>query len=338
MMQNSFKDLAEFFGSTAMTLKAQGQRVRNLIGESHWQSDGTYKERLLKNAIREIVPSTFKVGDGFLIYRKDKEQNHFDVSRQIDVLVYDDRFVAPVFRDSDFVIILAETALAAIEVKSSWGRDCSQLGDGVTKLQSAHHLFRKAKDNHEPDLFTACIAYTYASDTNFKETNPDQMFKKLARQLKKKFIKGLSEYWNIDSDITPDDLKLIYHHGLITSLCPQMILSLDVQWIITPRTESSVDKNKPTCQCPVVTQVSTSALNEKDEIVNFSLHLFLSTLRNRCIEWLNYHRSVPEFESLRTHLNTLIHNVNYPTISDRISLIHEMNEAHEMFPQVQFLK
>lgn len=141
MAQSSFKDLAEFFGSTAMALKAQGQRVRNLIGERHWQSDGTYKERLLKNAIREIVPSTFKVGDGFLIYRKDKEQERFDISRQIDVLVYDDRFVAPIFRVGDFAIILAETALAAIEVKSSWGDNCSKLGEGIRKLQSAHRLW-----------------------------------------------------------------------------------------------------------------------------------------------------------------------------------------------------
>jgi len=258
MTQNSFKDLEKFFGSTAMALDAQGQRVRNLIGDAHWQSDGTYKERLLKNSIREIVPSTFKVGDGFLIYRKDKEQEHFEVSRQTDVLVYDDRFVAPIFRDGDFAIILAETALAAIEVKSSWGNNCKQLGNGIKAVQSAHKLYQLARKNNNTDLFTACIAYKSIPHSNAHKKNSNIIVNKLIRQIKDQFIKGLSEFWGIGPNVTLDDLGKIKHHKLATSLCPQMILSLDTEWILKPREKNSADRNLRDYTIPVVEKISNS--------------------------------------------------------------------------------
>ncbi len=338
MAKDSFKDLAEFFGSTATALKAQGQRVRNLIGDSHWQSDGTYKERLLKNAIREIVPSTFKVGDGFLIYQKDKEQEHFEVSCQIDVLVYDDRFVAPIFRDGDFAIILAETALAAMEIKSSWGDNCKKLADGIKVLQSAHRLYKLARKFNITDLFTACIAYRSTPHSNAQEKPSDKVAKKIIRQIKNQFIKGLSEFWSIGPNITFEDLRKINHYKLATSLCPQMVLSLDTEWIIVPGEVNSADINKWNYNSPVVRQISTISKNQDGEQVNLSLHLFLSTLRHRCIEWLYYNRSIPEFESMRAHLSNLIFINQYPTIGDPISLIPETEGIHEKFPNVQFLK
>ncbi|MDZ7336772.1 MAG: hypothetical protein ONB32_16605 [candidate division KSB1 bacterium] len=338
MAQSSFRNLAEFFGSTAMALKAQGQRVRNLIGDAHWQSDGTYKERLLKNAIREIVPSTFKVGDGFLIYQKDKKQEHFEVSRQTDVLVYDDRFVAPIFRDGDFAIILAETALAAIEVKSSWGDNFKQLGDGIKALQSAHKLYKLARKANNTDLFTACIAYESIAPSNVQKKLSDKIAEKIIRQIKKQFIKGLSELWSIGPEITLDDLGKIKHYKLATGLCPQMIFSLDTTWMLVPGEVNSVDIKKWDCNLPVVRQISTISQNQNSKEVNLNLHLFLSTLRHRCIEWLYYNRSVPEFESMRAHLSNIIFTDQYPPICHPFSLITEIEKGHEIFPNVRFLK
>jgi len=338
MDQNAFKDLVEFFGSTAQALKVQGQRVRNLIGKAHWQSDGTYKERLLKNAIREIVPSTFKVGDGFLIYQQDKEQEHLEVSRQTDVIVYDDRFVAPIFRDGDFAIILAETALAAIEVKSSWGDNFRQLGIGIKALQSAHKLYKLARKGNNTDLFTACIAYKSIPNFNAQNKLSAKKGDKLIRQINYQFSKGLSEFWGIGPNITLDDLGKIMHHKLATSLCPQMILSLDMDWIVSPGEVNSADINKWNYNFPVVRRYSTISQNQDGEKVNLSLHLFLSTLRHRCIEWLYYNRSVPEFESMRTHLSNIVFSNQYPTIGDPISLIQAIEGVHEIFPNVQFLK
>ena len=335
MARDSFRDLAEFFGSTALSLRTQGQRVRNLIGESHWQSDGTYKERLLKQAIREIIPSAIKVGDGFLIYRKNNEKE-YEVSRQIDVLVYDDRFVAPIFHDGDFVIILAETALAAIEVKSSWGENYAALKDGVRKLQSAHHLYRLARKSFTPNLFTACIAYAYAPKLKTQKLGSVPLLKKFAPHFKKEFIDGLSKYWGIGPNIEINDLERINHQNLVTSLCPQMTLSLDIDWILVPGETNSADLNKWNQRCPIIKQVSTISRNEKDKSINHSLHLFLGTLRHRCIEWLNHNRGIPEFEALKSHLSTFIFSDRYPTISDLYALIPAIEGIDKMFPKVKF--
>lgn len=338
MDQNAFKDLTEFFGSTAKALEAQGQRVRNLIGKAHWQSDGTYKERQLKNAIREIVPSMFKVGDGFLIYQKDKKQENLEVSRQTDVIVYDDRFVAPIFKDGDFAIILAETALAAIEVKSSWGNNFKQLGDGIKTLQSVHKLYKQARKGDDIDLFTACIAYKSMPHSDAAQTISDKIAEKMIRQIKNQFIQGLSEFWGIGPNITLDDLGKIKNYRLATCLCPQMILSLNTDWIVSPGEVNSADINKWNYSFPVIRRLSTISQNQNDEKVNLSLHLFLSTLRHRCIEWLYYKRSVPEFESMRTHLSNIFFGKQYPLLGDPISLIPEMEGMHEIFPNVQILK
>lgn len=116
-----------------------------------------------------------------------------------------------------------------------------------------------------------------------------------------------------------------------------MVLSLNTEWILAPGEANSADINKWNYSCPVVRQVSTTSQNENGKSVNLSLHLFLGTLRHRCMEWLIQNRSVPEFESIRTHLSALIFSDKYPTTSDLVALIPAMEGSHEMFPKVLFM-
>lgn len=329
-MQNSYRDLAEFFGSTAMTLKAQGQRVRNLIGEKHWQSDGSYKERLLKKAIREVVPSTLKVGDGFLIYRKDKEQENFEISRQIDILVYDDRYVAPIFRDDDFVVILAETALATIEVKSNWGKGYSKLAEELEKIQIAHNLYRLAQNDGESLLFTACIAFSTP------QTHSSKMLQIFVRTLKESFITGLEKYRQIGPTLNLTDLNRI-DFRIVRQLCPEMIVSLDLEWLLTPGIVDSIDSSKLYHHvCPVVRQVSTVTNNKLENSVNLSLHLFLGTLRQRCLAWLNQDRISPASGTLGDRLRSFLYLTKYDRMGKPAALIPELEGIREIFPEASF--
>lgn len=329
-MKSSYRDLANFFGSTATTLKAQGQRVRNLIGEKHWQSDGSYKERLLKKAIREVVPSTLRIGDGFLIYRKDREQEDFEISRQIDILVYDDRYVAPIFRDDDFVVILAETALATIEVKSNWGKDFSKLAEELEKIQIAHNLYRLARNDGEPLLFTACIAFSTPQPQSSKT------LQRFVRKLKESFINGLEKYRHIGPKINIADLNRIDFH-IVRQLCPEMIVSLDLEWILTPGIVNPINSsNLYQHVCPVVTQVSTVTNNKLEESVNLSLHLFLGTLRHRCLDWLNQGRIAPTSGSLGGHLSSLLSLTNYEQMAMPVALIPELEGIRDIFPEANF--
>jgi len=76
----------------------------------HWQTDGEWKEGVLRHTLRRNLPSTVSVGRGFVISREHE-------SRQIDVLIHDGR--SPVlFRDGDLVFITPDAVLGIVEVKS----------------------------------------------------------------------------------------------------------------------------------------------------------------------------------------------------------------------------
>jgi len=340
MSKSPFKDLTAYFGSTASTLQAQGQRVRNLIGNHHWQSDGTYKERLIKNAIREIVPSSLKVGDGFLVYKKGRNEDGFEASRQMDVIVYDDRYVAPLFRDGEFVVILAETAISTIEVKSNWGNNYCQVGDGVQKIQSAHQLYRKAKNKahtrRAPDLFTACIAFGSEPNSTDKMQDVGLTFQKMAKTIRQNFLHALFQQDDIEPELQLRDLDIIKHRYLVNSLCPHMILSLEEDWIITPGEIGSADLNEWDHKCPVINQKSAAAEDRNGEKINLSLHLFLATLRSRCIEWLNQYKQSPD-KSTHRHLLSFLHEESYQNLNDPIALIPYINGAEDIFPEAKFI-
>jgi hypothetical protein len=117
-----------------------------------------------------------------------------------------------------------------------------------------------------------------------------------------------------------------------------MILSLDTEWVLIPSTTRSSDSNKfNDYQCPVIKQVSAVTQNSNGGSVNLSLHLFLSTLRHRCIERLNHSRGIPEFESLRTHLSNFVFSDKYPSIGKPIPLIPELDGMREMFSNLDFV-
>ena len=59
-------DYLEYQRSVALEFQAYKNRVRNMIGNHHWGEDGRYKEVLLMNYLRRILPNTVSVGTGFV--------------------------------------------------------------------------------------------------------------------------------------------------------------------------------------------------------------------------------------------------------------------------------
>lgn len=106
------QDFKEFYGSLSRELMAVKDRVRSLIGDANWGEDGRYREAVLKNVISRFLPKNYSIGTGFVI------NNKKEITKQIDLIIYDDS--SPVlFSEGDFVIVLANTVKAIIEVKSS---------------------------------------------------------------------------------------------------------------------------------------------------------------------------------------------------------------------------
>lgn len=107
------RSLEALLSSWSDELTARINRVRSLIGDAHWLTDGMHKERLLASFISGRLPSSVSAGHGFLV------DPTLDLcSREIDVLVRDCLQSAPFLDESGITICHPKAVLAYIEVKS----------------------------------------------------------------------------------------------------------------------------------------------------------------------------------------------------------------------------
>lgn len=125
-------DLTGYAALFGESLSSKVDLLGRLIGGAHYPSLGQYKERLLADAIRGFLPRTVEVGTGFVMFphadtnppggtefHDPLNQSTYSISRQCDVLVYDNVRYPTIFRDGDFVVIRPEAVRAVIEVKGS---------------------------------------------------------------------------------------------------------------------------------------------------------------------------------------------------------------------------
>jgi hypothetical protein len=73
-------DLPAYFESISAELQAIQNRVRLLIHDAHWPTDGELKESVLRSVLRRSASQTVTVGRGFVV-------EHEWCSTQIDVLL-----------------------------------------------------------------------------------------------------------------------------------------------------------------------------------------------------------------------------------------------------------
>lgn len=95
-------------GSEFISLR---NRVRNLMRDPHWLTDGEWKESVLRTMLRKHMPAGVVVGRGFIFTPE-------ECSNQIDVLIY--KSSSPIiFRDGDLVFVTPDAVIGIIEVKSA---------------------------------------------------------------------------------------------------------------------------------------------------------------------------------------------------------------------------
>lgn len=146
-------DAKKFQESITKELDTVKDRVRNLIGSSHWGEEGRYKEAILRNVIRRFLPANLSLGTGFVIR---KDNNRTQISNQIDIIVYDNS-IPVLFSEGDFVITTYKNVKAIIEVK--------------TKITNSnlHETIEKAKENGKligKETFNGIFSYEYDDDIN----------------------------------------------------------------------------------------------------------------------------------------------------------------------------
>lgn len=148
------RNLIAFHESIAGEFEITKDRVRDLIGSTHWQSDGQHKEAIVRRMLRSHIADSYRVGTGFVAYPEfdNPEQNDDrDTSRQIDVLITKSSRPT-LFRDGEFVIVTPDAVCAVIEVKTS--RDATQIAEDLVKLvEEKDRLHRSSNTQCKVGLF-----------------------------------------------------------------------------------------------------------------------------------------------------------------------------------------
>lgn len=126
-------DLQGYHQSIASELRSINRRIRQLIGDAHWLTDGEYKEAILRRVLRSHVPEVMRVGTGFVCYPRGQ------TSKQLDILLTDTR-KPTLFKDEGLVIVTADAVRAVIEVKTRLNTTTlraalSKLGEDVARIR-----------------------------------------------------------------------------------------------------------------------------------------------------------------------------------------------------------
>ena len=138
----------EFQKSITKELDTIKDRVRNLIGSSHWGEEGRYKEAILKNVIRRFLPTNLSIGTGFVIRKNNDEPQ---VSKQIDIIIYDNT-IPVLFSEGDFVITTYKNVRGIVEVKTK------------IRIGELQEIIQKAKENGEligKNIFNGIFSYEF---------------------------------------------------------------------------------------------------------------------------------------------------------------------------------
>jgi hypothetical protein len=146
-------NITDYYRSLAAELRSLKNRVRNYIEDSHWQTDGEWKESVLRSVLFRNMPETAKIGRGFVV------SQHYSTS-QIDVLLY--RHDSPVFfREGDLVFVPPEGVLGVLEVKTNV--DATATEEALSKLA----LMRsKIESNVNDGILFGLFAYDVSGTPN----------------------------------------------------------------------------------------------------------------------------------------------------------------------------
>lgn len=158
------QNIKEFHKSITSEILSVKDRVRNLIGDAHWYSDGAYKESVLREVLRRYLPEKYNIGQGFIVYDDGTS------SKQIDILITDKNY-PHLFKDGDFYIVTRDAARAIIEVKTKI--DKAILNSATEKLFID---IEKINQNKQlKNIWAGIFAYEKDRGFNISESNLDSL-------------------------------------------------------------------------------------------------------------------------------------------------------------------
>lgn len=96
----------DYLATFSDELITKSRRIDHLIG--HSGTVGNYREELLRALLSKMIPSQYEISTGFID----------GCPRQLDIIIWDKHNYAPLFRESNVVVVPRSSVRAVIEVKT----------------------------------------------------------------------------------------------------------------------------------------------------------------------------------------------------------------------------
>ncbi|GEP52272.1 hypothetical protein FNO01nite_29440 [Flavobacterium noncentrifugens] len=150
----------------------------------HAQEFGVYRERVLSEIIKSVIPESIQVKDGFVITSKNK------LSTQCDIILYDSENT-PVINDGVLRFFPIESVLAICEVKSII-RTKAELKEILQKLAAQkkldHDVISLRKEGEMITTFLVCKKIDFDFQTDFSD-----LYEGIENELRHNFILSLED-------------------------------------------------------------------------------------------------------------------------------------------------
>jgi|WetSurMetagenome_2_1015567.scaffolds.fasta_scaffold22417_3 hypothetical protein len=148
--------------------KIKKDYIFNFLGNKQNLSSGLYRESLLREFLREVLPTGISIDSGF-IYGFEEIDN----SNQIDIIIWDSMKNSCIYRTENFVIVPPESVISIISVKSNLNNN--ELEDALINISSVIDLDVVYRDKNiilekGKEYFPPITKYiiSYSGPTNYK--------------------------------------------------------------------------------------------------------------------------------------------------------------------------
>lgn len=149
-MNDAGRDVIEPFVRASRYVRASAQRLEKLVGRRNSPTVGAFREDFVRRLIRSHLPEGLEAASGFV------RSADGELSRQLDVVVYEAGRASAPFADGGFVVAEARGARAAVEVKSRLAR-----GSFLGALGELSRLKRwVSSDGGGAPLYAALVAFS----------------------------------------------------------------------------------------------------------------------------------------------------------------------------------
>lgn len=154
--ENNFK----YLESWSAELAAKADRVRQLIGNRHWLTDGHHKEVIIREFLLRYTPPDLEIGSGFI-----KHLNLDLCSPEIDILISNSSLHPPFFNEGGIQILPPSSVVAYIEVKSTFS--ASSLSKALDTISNT----QRTLDSFAPKVWRSiCFCHIEPDLNSFADT------------------------------------------------------------------------------------------------------------------------------------------------------------------------